>query len=165
MMLTLSQVTTIGTPIPLNSIMFSLSTLVIIALINIGVSLSSTPLYLPINVTNTTLVFRGSQHHHRTSHVCNVVLLRSVHQLVCSTPFSPRTFPYCKLHAMSQIKVSLLIVLIVSYKSASEAKPSLHAASRLANLALRSTFLLCYTSLSPASQVSSPWSTHPPWRI
>jgi len=32
------KVTTIGTPIPLNSIMFSLSILVIIALINIGVS-------------------------------------------------------------------------------------------------------------------------------
>jgi hypothetical protein len=32
------QVTNLGTPIPLNSIMFSLSILVIIALINIGVS-------------------------------------------------------------------------------------------------------------------------------
>lgn len=36
------QVTTIGTPIPLNSIMFSLSILVIIALINIGVRLCLT---------------------------------------------------------------------------------------------------------------------------
>ena len=34
----IAQVTTIGTPIPLNSIMFSLSILIIIALINIGVS-------------------------------------------------------------------------------------------------------------------------------
>jgi len=40
--LTEFQVTTIGTPIPLNSIMFSLSILVIIALINIGVSSCST---------------------------------------------------------------------------------------------------------------------------
>jgi choline transport protein len=89
------QVKTIGTPIPLNSIMFSLSILVIIALINIGVRLSSNlHILLTFGLTQTRLVLRSPEHHHRPPHLRNFLFLRSIHRLVCSPPASnPQTHP------------------------------------------------------------------------
>jgi choline transport protein len=89
------QVKTIGTPIPLNSIMFSLSILVIIALINIGVRLSSNPHNLQtIPLTPTRLVLRSPEHHHRPAHLGNLFFLRSIHRMVCfSLTFNPQSHP------------------------------------------------------------------------
>jgi choline transport protein len=89
------QVKTIGTPIPLNSIMFSLSILVIIALINIGVRLSSNPHNLQtIPLTQTRLVLRSPEHHHRPAHLRNLCFLRSIHRMVCvSLTFNPQSHP------------------------------------------------------------------------
>jgi hypothetical protein len=66
--------------------MFSLSILVIIALINIGVRLSSNSLkLLIIPLTQVRLVLGSPQHHHRPSHLRNFFLIRPLHRLVRSS--------------------------------------------------------------------------------
>jgi hypothetical protein len=63
--------------------MFSLSILVIIALINIGVRISSNPHNLLIvSLMQAYLVLRSPEHHHRPPHLRNIILLRSIHRLV-----------------------------------------------------------------------------------
>jgi hypothetical protein len=46
---------------------------------------------------NMTLVFRGSQHHHRAPHICDIVLLRSIHQLVCYITLSAQALSHYTL--------------------------------------------------------------------
>lgn len=68
--------------------MFSLSILVIIALINIGVS-PAPPAnhFLILCLTKLRPVLRCSEHNHRPPHLRNIILLRPINRLV--TPLKP----------------------------------------------------------------------------
>jgi hypothetical protein len=73
--------------------MFSLSILVIIALINIGVSPSASidprPTFSNTITDNVHLVFRRLEHNHRPPHLRNLFLLRFIYRLVRSIPSNP----------------------------------------------------------------------------